>query len=842
MFRNFLTQTISPILFLAIGLVGLIASSADASEPTYWIYFKDKGITSHDQLDQALGKVALELTDRARVRRTKLDKIRLVDEQDLPVSQEYIAHIRSMSGIKVRIASRWLNAISASVSSEALENLHDLTFVKEVKPVAFRHPVRSPPMDDPLPDEPQIPSRDHNYDYGNSLRQNTFMNLPELHDRGYLGEGILIGVCDAGFDNLDHRCFQNLRIEAVWDFVNNDANVANEGDRGNGQHGTRTLSIMAGFDDGHLIGVAPRASYVLAKTENTDWEQQVEEDAWVAGVEWMDSLGVDIISSSLGYMDWYNNDDLDGETAITTIAANRAVEVGIVVVNAMGNTGFNRHPGDKMIAPADGFSVFSIGATNRDSTLSGFSSIGPTFDGRIKPDFVTFGSSVIFAGSGNDTGYAAGAGTSFSAPAVAGLCALLIEADPYLSPLTLRELLQNTSDRVDEPDTLYGWGIPNGLEALDRLQPERVELVIPLHRGWNTISLNLRSAPAVPFPENLSPLVEADILALAKDGHGRFYAPRIPFNNIPFWDRKEGYQLNLDQVDTLWFEGLLSAYSEPIALVQGWQIVAYYPNFDLPVRDAMRSLTDDDALTIIKDEWGRFYFPRLNFSNLTYLSPGRGYHIRLSHDAFLRYPRARIIDGDKIEDQSPTFFFNPTPEEYGMSVLLLASNGVESGDEAAFIDNDGNMLGAGVFIENKCGIALWGAEADGILPDLKIWNKFSNQVLNPNLKLVEGTRSYSPDGLSVFEVSVEIPVAPTLEVTSFPTPFNDRLTISVKHNSSDGVVYALFDLTGKLALKGAIPSELTNATLNASGLPTGLYILKVRSKDSVASLKVICLK
>lgn len=829
-------KAISPIALTVFGLVWLLSGSSYAGENLFWVFFVDKGNSSKE----SLGSAESLISPRAVERRFKTTGSRSIESADLPVSTEYVDRIARSPGVKIRRTSRWLNAISIAASSEGLEDIRRLPIVREVRPLAKRIGDPTGIHDPEQDDEILPPGRDHDLDYGNSLRQNSFMNIPEIHDMGYFGSGVLIGLCDAGFDNLDHRCFGNLIVTAAWDFVNDDANVADEGDAGSGRHGTRTLSIIAGFDEGHLIGVAHEAKYILAKTENTDWEEPVEEDAWVAAVEWMDSLGVDIISSSLGYINWYRYRDLDGETAVTTIIANRAVEVGIVIVNAMGNSGLNDFPGDKMITPADAFDVFSIGATNRDSTLAGFSSHGPTYDGRIKPDFVTFGSSVIMASSSNDTGYAGGGGTSYSAPAVAGLCALLLEADPYLTPLTLRELLRNVSDNRNEPDTLFGWGIPDGLEAFRQIAPERIDLHIPLHEGWNTVSINFRNLPARLFPDMLSTLVDAGHLILAKDGHGRFYSPGVPFNNIPFWNLNEGYQLNLSADDTLRFEGDLANYTKEMELSEGWQIIAYKPNFNLPTRDAMSSLTESGVLVILKDEWGRFYYPHFDFNNMPLLTPGRGYHIKLSQNASLRYPRKRMIDSNGETPLEMAHFQLPGQRTWGMSVLLLGGSGIYNGDEAAFIEENGAVIGAGVFRNNTCGIAVWGGEELREFPKLKIWNHTMGVENYYGIKLIEGDSEYVPDGVAVYEVTSEVPVKNSLDISVFPSPFNSSFILETGF-SEIGSKYEIYDLTGRKVLGGKIENS-EKTTIDAMTLAAGIYLLRVHSHGGYQDVKIVSLK
>ncbi len=630
-------------------LLGFLAASVptfggDVSKIPYWVYFRGKGFTTARELEAALERAEASLTPKARIRRRRVMKTgRLVDEADLPVNAIFIRTVDRIASAHPRHHSRWLNAVSIDLTEDEVPRVARLPFVARIEPVRRffrRHEV---PQRELVPDEPP-PHRDYELDYGTSLLQNLFLNTPELHDLGIRGRGILIGLLDTGFNNLDHNCFQRLDVVAAYDFVNDDDNVGDEDDMGRGSHGTETLSIIAGYDPGAMIGIAHEASFVLAKTENTEWERPVEEDHWVAGIEWMDSLGVEVVSSSLTYFDWYDYEDMDGNTCVTTIAADRAVAVGMVVVVSMGNTGHNQYPANKMGAPADGDSVFAIGAVNRDSTRAIFSSQGPTWDRRIKPDFTTLGVNVKFASARADDVYGAGMGTSFSAPAVAGLCALLIQSDPHLSPLDIRALLRECADRAEHPDTLYGWGIPDGLAAYQASRPEETELVIPLHRGWNTVSHNL-DLPQLDVREIFEPLVNRGSLIMVKDGAGRFYHPGHQFCDIPAWEGLEGYQVGVSEDDELTFRGPLRRYNYPMQLAEGWQIIAYLPDFAMTPIQAFRPLVDEENLIIVKDEWGRFYIPEFNFNNIPRLEPGRAYHIKLREDGAFAYPRRREVGG-----------------------------------------------------------------------------------------------------------------------------------------------------------------------------------------------------
>jgi len=261
---------------------------------------------------------------------------------------------------------------------------------------------------------------------------------------------------------------------AGWDFVNGDSIVWDEpGQMGSGYHGTWTLSALAGYKEGFLIGPAYGADFLLAKTENTDWERHIEEDAWIAGAEWADSLGADIISSSLGYLDEFTNGDtnytwqnMDGNTTIVTKGADLAAGRGILVVNSAGNEGSSSPTIENtLIAPADGDSVLAIGSVTSTGARSGFSSMGPTVDGRIKPDVMARGSQTLCASVWDTTSYSQVDGTSLSCPLVAGAAALILQANPMYTNMDIIEALRSTASQAGNPDNAYGWGIIDAFQA-----------------------------------------------------------------------------------------------------------------------------------------------------------------------------------------------------------------------------------------------------------------------------------------------------------------------------------------------------------------------------------------
>lgn len=435
-----------------------------------WLFLRPEQLTPAE-LDRRLLNAAESLTPRALARRMKSLGWPPVRPCDLPPSADRLAAIER-AGCRVVRAVRYVSALVIEGNAAAVAAAARLPFVLEARPV-MAFPTFPPPASGGVRG---AAPRDDPDDYGQGLRQAALVNLPAVHDAGYRGRGVLIGVQDTGFDNLRHRCFRRLQVVAAWDFLNDDGNVGDQGDVGRGQHGTRTLSVLAGLDSGRFIGAAPDAQFVLTKTENSESETPVEEDFWVAGLWFHDSLGVDVLSSSLSYREWYDYPDFDGRTAVTTRAADSAAAAGMVIVNSIGNTGGAGYPYSKMGAPADAARVISVGGVTRDSSYWPSSSQGPTYDGRLKPDVVALASGAYTAVNLDDSTYYPRSGTSFSCPMVAGVAALIIEANPDLTPAQVMDILHRTAGQADSPDTLLGYGIVNALAAVRRAEAMAVRL------------------------------------------------------------------------------------------------------------------------------------------------------------------------------------------------------------------------------------------------------------------------------------------------------------------------------------------------------------------------------
>ncbi|MCH7964646.1 MAG: S8 family peptidase [Bacteroidetes bacterium] len=454
----------------------LLNASSDKDELLVWVFFNDKGDNTAHYFANPESVVSVKsLKRRAKV----LTPDELISEMDLPVNSEYIEKVVSL-GFELKQKSKWFNGVSGYLTKSEIGLISQLSTVKSLdvvhkfkKDYSIEEDAGNQPQGSSLYKQNGINS----FDYGQSFTQLNQINVPAVHDMGFTGQGITICSMDAGFDNLAHEVFSSMNIIAMWDFVDGDPDVSQLG-----SHGTSTLSTIGGFKEGRLIGPAFDSDFILARTEDILSETPVEEDNWIAALEWADSIGVDVTTTSLSYLEFdppfqsYTWEDMDGNTALITIAADLAVKLGIVVVNSASNSGFNPNH-NTLGAPADGDSVITVGAVGSDGERSGFSSVGPTVDGRIKPDLMAMGSGVYVARSSSPTSYGTSGGTSFSCPILAGAAALVLSVDPTLTPMELLDLLRQTASRSSNPDNLMGWGIINTLDAIE-LIPVPVELTL----------------------------------------------------------------------------------------------------------------------------------------------------------------------------------------------------------------------------------------------------------------------------------------------------------------------------------------------------------------------------
>ena len=428
------------------------------------VFFTDKGILTQSAYSSALENAETSLTIAARERRLKArGKDEIVDFRDLPVNALYISQVLS-TGAQLRNTLKWFNAVSVNATKEQVEAISEFQFARLLKLVAGSKTDIDIPVAPPGPVEAILTT----LNYGQSSTQLNQINVISAHELGFKGQGIIICMMDVGFKQ-SHQAFQNIissgRLLAQYDFINHDFNTdfdVSQDPDGQADHGTVTWSTLGGESSTHLYGPSYKANFILAKTEVVSSERHIEEDNWAAGAQWADSIGASVISSSLGYRVFdpgqgdYQYSDLDGNTTIVTQAADLAAYNGIAVCNAMGNEG--NTPGS-IIAPADADSIISCGAVDPTGILAGFSSWGPTFDGRTKPEVCAQGEQTVCADPGNMSGYTFSSGTSLSTPLVGGACGVLLSAHPNWTNMMVREALMMTATKTDSVTSSYGWGI-----------------------------------------------------------------------------------------------------------------------------------------------------------------------------------------------------------------------------------------------------------------------------------------------------------------------------------------------------------------------------------------------
>ena len=455
-------------------LTQALEAAASGDRFTVWVFFTDKG--RHESMKQSIPTDVV--TRRALNRRARsLPADRLVDYTDLPVEPSYLNAVASV-GCEVRQYSKWFNAVSVAVTASGIQKIESLPFVSTLDLViVFKRPRSGDSVTtSTLAEALKKGGGTQDLDYGPSLPQVSLENIPAVHATGNSAQGIIIGMFDNGFRLLEHEAFDSLRsrIIAQYDFVDHKESVAPNNPKSTfGGHGINTLSTIAGFKPGRIIGPAYGASFILARTENDSSETPVEEDNWARAIEWAESLGVDITSTSLGY-DKYDKpytswtwEDMDGETTLITRAAVMAARKGVIVVNSAGNEGVTRRlQPNSLVAPGDADSILTAGAVSPGGIRASFSSFGPTADRRIKPDVMAVGTSVYVADATKTTGYQYVQGTSFSCPLTAGVAALVLKAHPNASAMDVINAMKAAASRASNPDPFYGWGIVNAAATI----------------------------------------------------------------------------------------------------------------------------------------------------------------------------------------------------------------------------------------------------------------------------------------------------------------------------------------------------------------------------------------
>lgn len=451
------------LLYLVLLLPCFLQAANDLLR--FRVYLTDKHYMSIFESEQPESTLILQsepvipvfdIRSPSMVRRQK-QQIEL-DSTDYPINENYLKTIRD-KGYPIVSKSHWMNTVVISApDSTCLDTLRSLPFVKSVK-LVWINPATKSNTEIQKVAKSKRQEADTSQKYGNADTQINMLNLEILHNNGFKGASKMIAILDEGFLGVDTMSWlKDLKMVAGKDFIYPPTNIYS-----GRSHGTSVLSVMAADKEFSFVGTAPDASYCLLRTEDNLTEYPIEEDYWAAAAEFADSIGADIITSSLGYFEFdkpelsYQKNELDGKTAFISQAANLAASKGILVVNSAGNEGARSWK--KINFPADVENVLTVGAVMSDRAVCSFSSIGPTVDGRIKPDVMALGNNTcILNGAGVQT---IGSGTSFSAPLIAGMAACIWDAFPDLTASELRRYIRESADHALSPDSVYGYGIPN---------------------------------------------------------------------------------------------------------------------------------------------------------------------------------------------------------------------------------------------------------------------------------------------------------------------------------------------------------------------------------------------
>lgn len=451
---------------LPAAVLCLLRAEQPAVEYRFRVSFVDKARSPYSlrRPERFLSRAALARRHKWHIK---------VDGHDLPVSPAYLDSLRRC-GARVLCTSRWNNSalISAPDSAALHTRLSALPFVRTVQPFGAYRPS---PMADSLATTrlhglndtlPAATTATGSAAYGRGLTAIDQLGGRPLHEAGFRGRGITIAVLDGGFRNADTvALLRGVDVRGTHNFVRPELSVFAEQ-----EHGTNVLSCMAANHRGVMVGTAPDASYWLIVTEDAYTEMPYEQDFWAAGIEFADSLGADVVTSSLGYTRMDNATfnphyaQQDGRTAFVSRAASLAASRGLMLLNSAGNEG--RGTWKRIGFPADGRDMLTVGAVDNHGVNAAFSSVGPTADGRVKPDIVALGVAATVVGP--DGNLRAANGTSFACPIAAGMTACLMQALPHLRPTTLIELLHQSGQNAAHPDNIFGYGLPDFARAYEQ--------------------------------------------------------------------------------------------------------------------------------------------------------------------------------------------------------------------------------------------------------------------------------------------------------------------------------------------------------------------------------------
>jgi len=506
----------------------LVLNVGAKAQNFYWIGFTDKEGTEFSLEDP------LQYLSERAIQRRQNQNI-AIDSLDLPVSKAYVDSILTLN-VELVHSSKWLNGITVKTKVDTVEiDFPDWSFIKEVQRTKPNLNVKSAHNKF----EPESIAGDVAIDtsyYGASVEQVGMLNGQFLHNKGFRGKGMQIAVLDAGFYGVDElQAFDSLwahnQILGTRDFVLPGSNIFKTD-----EHGMSVLSCMGGLVPGQLIGTAPDADYWLIRSEARSTEYIIEEDNWVVAAEFADSVGVDVINSSLGYTTFddastnHTYADMDGNTTRVTRGANIAVSRGILVVTSAGNE--RRNSWFRIAAPSDGDLVMGVGAVTSIGTTAGFSSAGPAYDGDVKPNVAAMGFRTVLQRSNNKI--SVGDGTSFASPVMAGMAASLWQMFPERTALEIKEAIEKSGHQYNSPDSLQGFGIPDmqiAAEFLGYLSVENIRAENIWHVYPNPVKDHLLIETSKPLSGDVNlEWISIDGTLIKKWSRG--YSPTIEINNI----------------------------------------------------------------------------------------------------------------------------------------------------------------------------------------------------------------------------------------------------------------------------------------------------------------------
>jgi serine protease AprX len=482
-------------LLLVFTILFIQQSFAQTQEA--WVFFADK-----ENVAESIANPNLILTQEAIDRKNLQGTT--IDERDVPVNENYITQIKNSSGITVRSKSKWMNCVHVIGTQSNIEALLDLSFVTDVE-YADKSLNLFPgaPLENKFALEES--SQRINYNYGAAANQIEMLSGDYLHELDYTGEGMIVAVLDAGFPSIDtNPGFQKMRDEnrilGTYDFEARTENVD-----GFSAHGFNTSSDIGGFLQDEFVGTAPQASFYFFVTEYAPSETPVEEAWWVEALERSDSLGVDVVNTSLGYQGYDNPnydhsyEDLDGQTTFAARGANIAFDKGMILVTSAGNGGNSSFP--TVGTPGDSPGMLTVGAVNSSGNYASFSSTGPTVDGRIKPDVMAQGSGSAVISTGGFVDFSSG--TSFSSPIMAGVVTCLWQARPQTPNGEIMQIIRESAHLYNNPTDEMGYGIPNFEDAYLALQELSIEDEF-LMSNFALYPNPVSSKVNISFPEGIS--------------------------------------------------------------------------------------------------------------------------------------------------------------------------------------------------------------------------------------------------------------------------------------------------------------------------------------------------